>query len=130
MSDNEIIKALECCIRGECGDCPAERECGCEEYLHQEAINLINHQKAEIEKLSADIKTFENIIKGCFLQATGIDVDPFAEIKVEAIKEFAERLVAIYENDKTYDRPNAHTLVMTVFRNIDNLVEKMVGELQ
>ena len=48
--------------------------------------------------------------------------------KADTIKEFAQRLVAIYENDKTYDRPNAHTLVVTVFRNIDTLVKEMTEE--
>ena len=121
MNNTEIIKALECCIRGECGDCPVERECGCEEYLHQEAINLISHQKAGIEGLSANIKTFENVIKRCFLQATGVDIDPFAEIKAEAYKEFAERWKAEVVTGVHY---------LGVFVDIDNLVEEMVGELQ
>ncbi len=40
------------------------------EYI-DELKAKINRQKAEIEKLSADIKTFENVIKRCFLQAAG-----------------------------------------------------------
>lgn len=46
-------------------------------------------------------------------------------IKAEAIKEFAERLKNIYLNDKRYDRPNPHTLLITLFDNIDNLVKEM-----
>ncbi len=87
----------------------------------QAVLDLINRQKAEIEKLSADIKTFENVIKRCFLQAAGGDIDPFAEIKAEAYKEFAERLKAEVVT-------GVHHL--GVFVDIDNLVEEMVGELQ
>lgn len=76
--------------------------------------DLINRQRAEIERLkSLESNVYETVEK---LKN---------KIETEARKEFAERLVAIYENDKTYDRPNAHTLVMTLFRNIDNLVKEM-----
>ena len=119
FTDDEIIKALECCrtIDGnDCFTCPYHGKQyeigsgGCTNDLVSDALALINLQKAEIERLKDKYE--------CIYQ-------PKAMIKAEAIKEFAERLVAIYENDKTYDRPNAHTLVVTVFRNIDNLVKEM-----
>lgn len=73
-----------------------------------------NFLKAEIERLQKANERFEKEFDSYY-----------ARVKSEARKEFVERLVAIYENDKTYDRPNAHTLVMTLFRNIDNLVKEM-----
>ena len=71
MTDNEIIKALECCIKAETwGDCekmgcPASTKQGCHFYLRtdddyentiyieifKDALDLINRQKAEIEAL-------------------------------------------------------------------------------
>ena len=57
MTDNEIIKALECChSKGGCDGCPLnmqrfEREVDCVEIITQYALGLINRQKAEIERL-------------------------------------------------------------------------------
>lgn len=56
MTDNEIIKALECCISGQpCKEtkCPFYKK-GCEIDIYaveKYALDLINRQKAEIEKL-------------------------------------------------------------------------------
>lgn len=55
MTDNEIIKALECCstYKGKCTDCPAfvkvERS-NCKQVLLG-SMEIINRQKAEIELL-------------------------------------------------------------------------------
>jgi hypothetical protein len=55
MTDNEIIKAFECCSNAdritECGRCPYYRK-GCLDKVHADATDLINRQKAEIEKLT------------------------------------------------------------------------------
>lgn len=58
MTDNEIIKALECCISRTSDRC-RNRECPyfnrtqtyiyCKKLLKEEASNLINRQKEEIE---------------------------------------------------------------------------------
>ena len=70
LSDNEIIKALECCPKaitmGDCEKlgCPALKKEGCYyaccsdedafgDLLMTDALSLINRQKAEIERLTA-----------------------------------------------------------------------------
>ncbi len=62
MTDNEIIKALECCgsngwgeedIRP-CDNCPMQECEDCEVELPDYALNLINRQKAEIEQLKLE----------------------------------------------------------------------------
>ena len=62
MTDNEIIKALECCRSENGNDCEncqytkvvyRQGEGGCTNRLMQDALNLINRQKAEIERLTA-----------------------------------------------------------------------------
>jgi hypothetical protein len=115
MNDNEIIKALECCICDECEDCPCDEEPACIENLHQEAIDLINRQKAEIERLNSPYemqveasKKLEN------------------SIKAEAVKEFAERLKenAVFGTSPILRIPYYHISV----DGIDNLVKEMVGE--
>ena len=55
MTDEEIIKALECCSTygGSCKKCPAYIKVDrsdCKKYFRA-AIDLINNQKAEIERL-------------------------------------------------------------------------------
>ena len=51
MSDNEIINALELCNRGICKGCSFyDVEC-CIAECRKEALDLINRQKAEIERL-------------------------------------------------------------------------------
>ena len=57
MNDNEIIKALECCVEigeNDCQNCPYFNDvsCGCRNYENlKDALDLINRQKAEIERL-------------------------------------------------------------------------------
>lgn len=62
MSDEEIMKALECC--GEpyniCAECPMPNnikdDCRCGEHLANYALDLINRQQMEIEKLKNENK--------------------------------------------------------------------------
>lgn len=72
MTDNDIIKALECCAdtTKECEDCPfLQFECivDTENSLVKSALDLINRQQAEIERLT-NIKADELEGKGnkCF----------------------------------------------------------------
>ena len=54
MTDNEIIKALECCkpkTNRNCGNCPAyDMGDFCAAELREKALYLINRQKAEIKR--------------------------------------------------------------------------------
>lgn len=72
-TDEEVIKALECCKDADCLNCPrwsAEWYSGmCNDFLNN-VLNLINRQKAEI----------------------AFWMDAAANAKKEAIKEFAEKL--------------------------------------
>lgn len=77
MTDNEIIKALECCCEAQnCTLCiynPTKYQKGtisCCNELMENTIDLINRQKTEIEKLLQKLQ----------------------QPQVEAIKEFAEKL--------------------------------------
>ena len=48
MSDENVIKALECCTYGSCEDCPMRSMTDCfKTNLDKAALDLINHQKAE-----------------------------------------------------------------------------------
>ena len=155
MTDNEIIEALECC-RGDystdCDNCPNKKTCD-EIDVVSSAIDLINRQKAEIERLEKekqDIKDkydcqqtvyydLSNIIRekckelnkypiktvvnnNCEIHSkTSKDYDNLmADIKSEAIKEFAERL------KKLKIKPEFPWDDYCVSEgNIDNLVKEM-----
>ena len=88
MTDNEIIKALECCIEMECSKCPMNYD-DCEERdfdnLVKRAIPIFNRQKAEIERLREENKDY------AYLYDKHINT-AFSHIKTEAVKEFAEML--------------------------------------
>lgn len=64
MTDNEIIKALECCASGTsseaCEGCPFNENDICDKESNateKYALDLINRQKAEIERLQKDGET-------------------------------------------------------------------------
>ena len=114
MTDNEIIKALECCVdwcgNVSCWDCPLKNT-GCIHFDKlKETLDLINRQKAEIERL-----------KGMVSQNEGVLPRYEQLIKAEAIKEFAERLK---ENSIATFSWNGVVLV----EEIDNLLKEMVGD--
>lgn len=154
MTDEQIIKALECLAYW--GECKQSSQCpyymdndivgGCDNVtIAKEALDLINQQEAEIEKLNHEIlscnteievlqKVKEQLEKDVFYAQMNCDSIAYkyellkqekSVVQSEAIKEFAERLKDTYENDKRYDRPDAHTTLYKLFDNIDNLVTEL-----
>ena len=68
MTNNEIIKALECCVneKADCKGCPYESD-GCliengKNKLLEDTLDLINRQKAEIERLKDDKNRLEKMM--------------------------------------------------------------------
>ena len=53
MTDNEIKKALECCIKNDCVNCPYESKVHFKNCL-EGFLDLINRQKAELDDLKRD----------------------------------------------------------------------------
>lgn len=148
MTDEEIIKGLECCKDCCCKQCDEEPD-------FQEAINLINHQKSEIDKLDIELKAMRGAANSykaeverlkadnkIYIEANkvigyqrdqrdkeidelqkqidGLDVRE-NKIKAEAYKEFAEALSNKAEPDE-----NHHWWVRLL--DIDNLLKEMVGD--
>lgn len=73
MTDNEIIKALECCSNGNAcqEECPLndlEDLAYCMSTLLQNTLDLINRQKAEIEDLQNELSAVK--LKNSDLQST------------------------------------------------------------
>lgn len=89
MTDNEIIKALDCCgfeYGNLCSVCPKYEKDNdfCQEELHNYAIDLINRQKAEIERLKIENQSLRSAANSCKLH--------YNEARAEAVKEFVENV--------------------------------------
>lgn len=120
MTDNEIAKTLEYCISNifqNCLICPLHNDfypnlCHCER--DKNALDLINRQKAEIERLKHHCFGIQNELEA-YKDTFNTAID---EAKSEAIKEFAERL----ENDYSDILHGAYGVEV---REIKNLAKDM-----
>jgi len=121
MTDNEIIKALECCLKGcneeGCDDCPLyEKVEDCEIEIPIIALDLINRQKAEIEQLKfINLALSQNRI----IMPERLEIVNNARDK--AIREFAERLKSNYT---IFNIPSMVSLDM-IFCDINRLLKEM-----
>ena len=52
MNDNDIIKALKCCEIEDCDECPFRTYTHCRHSLVCGVSDVINRQKAEIDRLN------------------------------------------------------------------------------
>ena len=150
MTDNEIIKALDGCVSSNCTECPHNTEDGCTDALIQNAIDLINGQRMEIERLKKEIERLQKAIQ---VQDIMLDKQDYKlkRAKTEAVKEFADKVnreitEAIISNDKAIaEREKKHkvnryednfcamcdgkVVALSGLKSfIDNLVKEMVGE--
>ena len=131
MTDNEIIKALECCFLSECDckDCPYRdfEICDTAKMINT-VIDLIKRQQAEIERLKIRKKeyAFCNLLGNCLVYSENLkDYNKMRiDLKAEAIKEFAERLKTNHITKD--DKGKVHLLIE--YDEFDNLVKEMVGD--
>ena len=134
VTDNEIIKALECCqfafeMDKTCDfHCPM---CGvnfCQTRLLISALSLINRQKAEIERLNSWVVSLEDL---CETKSTLLTDANWSLLtaKAEAIKEFAERLKINITMNNTNDGYLDYAVDYNcLIEDVDDLVKEMVGE--
>ena len=90
MTDNEIIKGLECCGRESCNGCPYNKNCHQGNPMIGDALDLIKRQQEEIERLKEFIVETRRCDK---------------EIKSEAVKAFVESL-----NDRIVNFPSEYPI--------------------
>ena len=87
MTDNEIIKALECHAEESldtCSLCPLLNIEGCAYEAAEYALNLINRQQAEIERLKIENQSLRSAANSCKLH--------YNEARADAVKEFVENV--------------------------------------
>ena len=124
MTDNEIIKALECCgefhNKRDCSKCPyCNIKIACSIKLKNDALDLINRQKAEIERLE---ETKNRLSYN--LQAV---LDERADHS-EAVKEFEERAIKNICEKVYAPTPVQSCIVEKCNQVITETVKEMVGE--
>ena len=128
ITDSEIIKALECCLKTnqayKCTECRYyNKTANCLRNLMTDTVDLINRHKTENVKLRLKIEELSKVLS----DHIKIRVK---EIKSESIKEFAERVKEeSFECDVSsgYGRL-CYEDVVTV-NSIDVLAKEMVGEV-
>lgn len=116
MTDNEIIKALEVCTSEmqDCEICPLLGNCD-PLFLDSRALDLIDRQRAEIERLKKFLAEEEEKYKLCAKRFYKVGV-----------KDFAERL-----KEKSYPFPCAIGVENAVtIRVIDDLAKEMAGDTE
>lgn len=148
MTDNEIIKALERCgniVDSTCKECAYHEtyNASCVVRLMRNALDLINRQKAEIEKwkkkantpfakVTFDRDKLQEMVDEC---VKNIEID-INLAKSEAIKEFAEELEYFVLNEdieavepkcKDYESyiNGANQFRHQIKNSINNLVKEM-----
>lgn len=115
MTDAEIIKALECCGRESCNGCPYDKNCHQGNPMIRDALDLINRQQKEVERLRKEVNLvsiqFQDLQERYEEAQTEIaqwkeeanryqrlwciaidDVDDIETAQSEAMTEFADRL--------------------------------------
>lgn len=136
FTDEQIIKAMQCVIGNgvSCSECEYQKALpfpGCRRMCAENALDLINRQKAEIERMKN-----QNTL---LLKKKCKDINTARKIiKSEAIKDFAERLkerlTRLSVRTKTHGRKTTPTYVDDIAnqilhdvvpQEIDNLVKEM-----
>lgn len=122
MTDNEIIKALECCkkdrFKPRCRKCPLSRYADCQIRLEHEIFPFVNRQRAEIERLHKEVGYWEAETK-----EARADID---QAVAESIKKFAEVIVSDYPEMECYLNCRAASILFAAY--LDNTRKEMVGE--
>ena len=118
MTDSEIIKALRCCADRYCKGCSEQGKANCKESIAALSWDLINRQKAEIEKLKKD--------KYRLNKALNQSEDYRIIAKSEARREFAESLKEReIEVDVSFGYGREHYTGAVPTVEIDRLLKEM-----
>lgn len=122
MTDNEIIKALKCCNKpireNSCTECAFYHSGRCSHNMLKATLDLINRQKAAIERLNAKIAERD---KTNFYTMGQLRLarEKLATAKSETIKEFVQKL-----KEESFRLLDGSGLVVVDMVNVELLAEK------
>lgn len=152
LTDNEIIKALECCLcdNSECLQCQNKELCRIEcDELATKTIDLITRQQTENENLKVEnqsLRTAANSLKMHYEEAQAeiesLEIfrgyaekrandyktmrDKYLNAKSEAYKEFSEKLKEFMHNK--FKALDEYEFEHITERDIDNIVKERAGD--
>ena len=96
MTDNEIIKLLECCKKSQCSKCYYSKECDGYTQVNY-ALDLITRQQAEIESLKVEnqsLRTAGNPLKMHYEEA---------QAEIERLKPFEDKIAEFKSHIRVED---------------------------
>ena len=127
MTDNEIIKALKCCSEANnCSVCDYEPDeyqkgtIGCSNKIMIHALDLINRQKAEIERLNGCVKSEDEVrtIAETVIQSR------IKTIRTETVKDFMKMLTKVWGHYPL----NFMTSVDAFYSTAKQIARELAGE--
>lgn len=125
MTDEQIIKALECCStdvrENTCPKCAFYKKHRCSTLMLNAVSDLINRQKARTKELEKRISYLEESID-CSRKVYNRSLQKMQQLKSEAIKEFAEQLK---ETAYSYSDISGYRSTVVDADSIDNLIKEM-----
>lgn len=121
LTDEDIISSLQViATTGNCDECKIRNckwgTCNCSQITADAALDLINRQKTEIERLQKEV----NLVSIQFQDLQ----ERTNEVKAEAYKEFADKL----ENEINCRTTLSRQQDKNVIHIIHDLLKEMVGE--
>lgn len=143
LTDKDVVEGLERCISTTadkaCADCPFNKQnlCDIDQWaLEKYALNLINRQKSEIERLKSandeKFRQWDMLAEKTKTHYANLYNEAKDKLKAEAYKEFAEKIKkSIKENvDEAWHRDDGNGIYDAeyVLDDIDNLLKEMLGE--
>lgn len=136
LTDNEIVKALECCSVGTfaCDEqCPCFNSksnlkiTSCRFELIGDALDLINRQKAEIEEIKYKVKKWKEnyecsqVVVGDFREIINKQARELKAAKAEAYKDCIDKIQNQIKRNNTISAEWLRGF-------LDNLLKELVGE--
>lgn len=121
FTDNEIIKALECCCISECDECPYDEQTACVEIMKEGTLALINRQKAMIDGLIAGQETLQKALCDKNAEIERLNNEEKALLyTVEGVRKERRRLQTILVNfmDEIYEWGNKNNADTNNFAQI------------
>lgn len=122
LTDEEIKKALECCIevKKDCYGCSLQNKWNCDNALIQNALDLINRQKAEIESLKNSLHEYIDKEDISELKMYELLAKTKSEAYKECLKKFEKNIKDVkFTLGQTWEIQNA----------LKETLKEMVGEI-
>ena len=119
LTDSEIVKALECSVKGKCPECPYFHSYPCGECrkMNNDVLDLINRQDAEIERLKNNISAMAITLSN---SAKATRHESYKECIEEAKNKILPMLTtATLEEEET---------ICFCLNKLDNLLKELVGD--